>query len=334
MEIDLKHPFAREYFKPFLLAEEIGSKGLEELSKARVAIVGLSGPGAYIAPLLVLSSVGELIIIDEGLVEVSDLSRQSLYDVRDVGLFKAEAAYRRLRRYSVLTKIRPYSVILNENNIDSILRKADLIVNTSDSPLIRRLINRYCIKTRTPCILVNTAGFTGILTFVEPPNTPCFECNRIEELINVFLKEGETLNFTASLVASMGATEVIKHLVGSELASAGRLIKVDVGRFSVEEVPLKRDPACTACSRPSPEYVIVGPVLKARGRVFYASEKPIDINEVSRSLPEEYILLRVGNMGLLCQYEDVKVGISRMGTIVAFSDDERVLMKVVNDVMR
>lgn len=141
--------------------EEIGIKGQEKLSKARVAIVGIGGLGCSIAQGLVSLGIGNITLIDDDVISVSNLARQILYQEKEVGFFKCEIASTRLRKRNSDIKIIAICKRLTQSNTSSILATQDVIIDGTDNIAARIAIDSYCAKSNIPFIYAGVQKFSG-----------------------------------------------------------------------------------------------------------------------------------------------------------------------------
>ena len=207
----------------------LGKEGQEKLRSTTVAVVGLGGLGSIITYYLAAAGVGRLIVIDDGLVELSNLNRQILYTTSDIGLPKAYIAAARL----------------TEENVDRLLGDADILVDALDNWETRHILNRYAVGSGKPLIHGAVQGFYAQVTTVIPGKGPCLAC---------FLPEPPKprgvipiIGAVVGIVASFQASEVIKLATGLGEPLVGRLLVIDAYKGATDTVELKRNPNCPVC---------------------------------------------------------------------------------------
>lgn len=140
--------------------------------KPVVAVVGLGGTGSAVADILARQGTANLRLIDGDIVDVSNLHRQILYTEEDVMEKKTAAAQRRLRECSGVY-VRQVPQMLSHDNLS--LLHADLVLDCSDHPQVRQLINSYCLRRRIPWVFSAVAGTYGMVKLIRP-GTPCLSC--------------------------------------------------------------------------------------------------------------------------------------------------------------
>lgn len=200
----------QEKFKPLEKSSMI-------LKEKRVAIVGLGGLGSHLAEYAMRMGLENLILIDDDIVEESNLSRQTIYTDEDSLNFNKKV----VALGNFLTKINPNSKIsvidqrLENSNIDEILNGVDIVLDGTDNLRTRYLMNEYCFKHGIPWIYGSATASTGTVINFIPGKTPCFKCvfGEIEEYDASCDKDGVILPIL-TMTASFQMTECFKILLG------------------------------------------------------------------------------------------------------------------------
>jgi adenylyltransferase/sulfurtransferase len=156
----------------------IGEDGQEKLLNARVALVGCGADGSLIADRLVRAGVGQLTIIDQDFLELNNLQRQFLYDEGDcrASLPKAVAAQRRLRSINSEVAVTGVVTDLNAANAEELLAGADLVMDGTDNPGARYIINDVCVKHDIPWVYCGVVASHGTVMTIVPHQTACLRC--------------------------------------------------------------------------------------------------------------------------------------------------------------
>ena len=162
-------------FSRQIILKNIGALGQKKIIKSKVLIIGMGGLGCSVAEFLTRAGVGNLGIIDFDNVDITNIHRQSLYDVKDIKKSKVIVAKKKLRKINSNTKFNCYKVKLNEGNIKNIISKYDYIIDGSDNFKTKFLVNDYCKKTKKFLVVGAISKFDGhIFTFnFKNKNTPC-----------------------------------------------------------------------------------------------------------------------------------------------------------------
>ena len=137
-----------ERFSRQLILKNIGPKGQKKILSSKVLIVGIGGLGCPAAENLVRAGIGTIGLIDNDIVNLSNIHRQSLFNSKDVKKFKVNVAAKKLKEINPLTKIKTYKSRLNEKNINNIIKGYELIIDGSDNFKTKFLINDYCVKLK------------------------------------------------------------------------------------------------------------------------------------------------------------------------------------------
>ena len=135
-----------ERFSRQLVLKNIGAKGKKKILSSKVLIVGVGGLGCPAAENLVRAGVGIVGLIDNDVVNLSNIHRQSLFSSKDIKKYKVIVAAKKLKEINPQTKIKTYKLRLNEKNIKNIIKDYELIIDGSDNFKTKFLINDYCIK--------------------------------------------------------------------------------------------------------------------------------------------------------------------------------------------
>ena len=135
-----------ERFSRQLVLKNIGAKGQKKILSSKILIVGIGGLGCPAAENLVRAGIGTIGLIDDDIVNLSNIHRQSLFNSKDVKKPKVSVAAKKLKEINPLTKIKSHKLRLNQNNIEKIIKNYELIIDGSDNFKTKFLINDYCIK--------------------------------------------------------------------------------------------------------------------------------------------------------------------------------------------
>jgi len=229
-----------------LLIPEVGLAGQERLLQARVLVVGAGGLGSPVLQYLAAAGVGTLGIVDDDVVDVTNLQRQVIYGEADVGLPKVSVAARRVRELNAGIACRIVPERLSAANARSLVRGFDVVVDATDTFGARYLINDACRLEAKPDVYGSIFRFEGqISTFV--PGGPCYRCLFPEpppEGSVPSCAEGGVLGVLAGMVGTWQANEVLKLVLGIGAPLRGRLALVDALEARVREIAFDTDPAC------------------------------------------------------------------------------------------
>lgn len=240
------------YFKQALLSE-IGEEGQKKLSASTAVVAGCGGLGTVIANGIVRAGVGTVRIVDRDFIELDNLARQILFDEEDIcrGLPKAIAAAEKLRLINSTVSIEPVVSDMVPENIESIIRGADIVIDGTDNFETRFLINDACVKRNIPWIYGGVIATCGMSYTIIPGRTPCFQCLQEEmpgpgksptcDTVGV-------LGTAVSVIAAIQVTESLKVLMGNRDVLLGKLVYVDVWNGQWELLDIKKgEKPCPVC---------------------------------------------------------------------------------------
>jgi adenylyltransferase/sulfurtransferase len=218
-----------------LVLQDFGVEKQLKLRNASVLVVGAGGLGCPVSLYLAAAGVGKIGIVDSDTLEISNLQRQILYTVQDVGKKKAQAAVERLRMLNPLIELREYSLRLTADNALNILREYDVIVDGTDNFPARYLINDACVLLAKPFVYASILQYEGqAAVFNLRKNGGAFSCNYRDlfpeppppEMIPNCEQAG-VLGVLPGLLGCIQANEAIKIITGIGEPLADRLLILD-----------------------------------------------------------------------------------------------------------
>lgn len=305
-----------------LLLPEVGPAGQRRIRAARVLCLGAGGLGSPAALYLAAAGVGTLGLVDFDRVDLSNLQRQILYGVDDVGQKKAVAAGARIRGANPGVQIVAHECRLTGENAAEIIRGYDLVIDGSDNFPTRYLSNDVCVFERKPNIHGSVFRFEGQASVFAPHlGGPCYRCLFPEPPppgAAPSCAEAGVLGILPGVIGLIQATEALKLILGLGETLAGRLLHFDALKMKFREFQLRRDPECPVCgdhptiSAPIDyEEFCQGPVEKD----WFAAEEEIpsmSVRELKRKLddgatltlldvrePDEYEIARIAGSLLI-----------------------------------
>ena len=243
-------PDDRQRYSRHLLIPEVGEKGQQKLLASKVLLIGAGGLGSPAALYLAAAGIGTLGIVDNDVVDVTNLQRQILHTQDWVGKSKVESAYERLHALNPSIKINKYEMHLNSENVVDLFKQYDLVLDGCDNFSTRYLVNDACVMLDIPNVHGSIYRFEGQATLFHPHHGPCYRCLYPEPTppdMAPSCAEAGVLGVLPGMVGVIQATEAVKHLLGEGRTLNGRLLKYDALEMSFKEYKLRRDPACPVC---------------------------------------------------------------------------------------
>jgi adenylyltransferase/sulfurtransferase len=223
---------------------DIGEDGQQKLAEASVLVVGCGGLGAPVLLYLTAAGVGNIGLCDGDKVSLSNLNRQVLFSMDDIGLPKASTAEKRLLALNPCLVTTAYDVFIDDAISEDIISKYDIIVDCLDNFETRFIINDACIRAQKPLVHAGVGEYYGQLMTIVPGKGPCLRClfpNGIEKVSQK--KVTGVIGPTPGVVGSMQALEVIKYLLDLKLCDDGLMI-YDGLNLRVDKVEIKPPADC------------------------------------------------------------------------------------------
>ncbi|HLY36065.1 MAG TPA: molybdopterin-synthase adenylyltransferase MoeB [Candidatus Limnocylindria bacterium] len=249
-----------------LLIPEIGQKGQRRLLDAKVLIIGAGGLGSPAALYLAASGIGTIGLVDDDVVDESNLQRQVLHTADRVGVPKTESARMTLNALNPQTTIVEHRERLSGDNVERLIARYDVIVDGTDNFDTRYVLNDAAVKLRKPVVHGSIYRWDGQVTSFVPFAGPCYRCmyptQPPEELAPSCAVAG-VLGVLPGIVGLLQADEVFKLLLGVGETLAGRLLMFDAMTTTFDEVKVWRDPECPACGEHSPYLEAAAPAAQA-----------------------------------------------------------------------
>ncbi len=234
-----------------LLIPEVGAEGQAKLLDSKVLFIGAGGLGSPGLLYLAAAGVGTLGIVDFDTVDLSNLQRQIVHTTDRVGVKKTESATEAIRALNPDVKVVAHEEMLSDENVERLITGYDVIVDGTDTFETRYTLNDAAVRAGITVIHASVFRFEGQLTVFQPGAGPCYRClyptPPPAELAPGCAVAG-VLGVVPGTMGLLQATETLKVLLGIGEPLVGRLLIYDALDASFQELTLRRDPACPACS--------------------------------------------------------------------------------------
>src|ERR1700742_3415379 len=241
----------RERYSRHLLVPEIGLEGQTKLLNAKVLLLGAGGLGSPTALYLAAAGVGTLGIVDDDVVDVSNLQRQVIHTTDRIGVPKVDSAEQSITAINPDVEVVKYKTRLDASNIMEIIQGYDVIVDGVDNFPTRYLLNDATVRLGIPVVSASILGFDGQLSVFKPHDGPCYRClypvPPPAELAPSCGANG-VLGVLPGTMGLLQATEVVKLVVGAGEPLVGRLLLYEALGATFTELKVRRDPECPICS--------------------------------------------------------------------------------------
>jgi len=245
---------ARERYSRHLLMPEVGEKGQIKLLDSKVLLIGAGGLGSPSAYYLGAAGVGTLGIVDDDLVDRSNLQRQILHTEDRIGSPKVSSARRAIQALNPSIKVVEYQTRLDSSNVEEIFDGYDVVVDGTDNFATRYLVNDACVKLGIPNVHGAVYRFEGQVTVFWPAwekrRGPCYRCLYPEppppEMAPSCAEAG-VLGILPGVIGLLQAVETIKILLGIGEPLVGKLLYYDALQSRFTELKQQHDPKCGYC---------------------------------------------------------------------------------------
>ena len=238
-----------EKYSRQIILKNIGILGQKKILNSKVLIIGMGGLGCPVAEFLTRSGIGVLGIVDNDLVSISNIHRQSLYDQKDLNKSKVKIAQKKLKNINPKTKVSTYNFRLDKKNFIKIIKNYDYIVDGTDNFESKFLINDISLKYKKFLVTGAISKFDGhIFSFnFKNKKDPCLRCFYQEEIItdDVLNCEYEgILGTVAGIIGTMQANEILKSILNIGQNLNGFILITDLLNLNFRKVRIKKKKKC------------------------------------------------------------------------------------------
>ena len=240
-----------------------GAEAQRNLAAGRALIVGAGGLGSWAAELLCRAGAGFLRIVDDDVVDPTNLHRQAMYDRLDAEAArpKVAAAARRLGEFNDACTVDAVPARADRTNMDELARDVDVVVDGTDNFRTRFLINDYCVREGKPWVFAGVIGAEAQVATIIPGKTACLRCLLDEPpppCGEPTCSQVGVLGMAVAAVAAVEAMEAAKILAGRTEAISPSLLKLDLWANTLHQLPLaepRLSPPCPCCVEREFEYL-------------------------------------------------------------------------------
>ncbi len=236
----------------YMLSDNL--KTVRKIKNKKILILGIGGIGSIVAELLVRAGFENITIVDDDKVEISNLIRQSAYYSKDIGKLKIDALSKRIKKINGNCNIVTLNKkITSKNDIYKSIKNTDFVICTLDKPIriIRRLINKICIKEKKPVLFLGFSEHVGMIgPFVIPYKTACLECiNHATEEKNIGnVKTAPSFGPLCNLIASIATSEIINYFINyKEDNLRGYTMMFNMCDYSTKKIRWQKQKKCRIC---------------------------------------------------------------------------------------
>jgi adenylyltransferase/sulfurtransferase len=237
-----------ERYARHIVLPRVGGVGQRKLKAANIAVIGAGGIGSAVIPALAGAGVGRLTIIDDDVVDLSNLHRQPLFRERDAGYSKADLALQFVQRLNHFAKATPVQQRIGPDNAGELLQGHDLVIDGSDNFATRLAVSDACVKLDTPLISAAAVQFQGQVGLFR--SKPCYRCFVGDAFDSDNCDNCAELGVLGALTATVGsfaALLAINTIVGIGQDTAGKVQLFDGEKLEWRTITIPPDSGCRAC---------------------------------------------------------------------------------------
>ena len=247
LDADASERYARQ-----LRLAQVGEAGQAKLRNAKIVLLGAGGLGSPAALYLAAAGVGQLTLIDDDVVERSNLHRQIMHADARVGMKKTESARTALQALNPRVRIVAHDERLQANNVERLLAGHDVLIDGADNFAARYLLTAASLRLKLPMVNGAVERFSGQVSVFDPrrDDSPCYRCLFPEPLSGADApncSEAGVLGVLPGIIGLLQATEALKLILGFGDGLVGRLLCFDALDMRFSELQLARDPRCPGC---------------------------------------------------------------------------------------
>lgn len=234
-----------------IVLREVGGAGQAKLKAATVAIVGAGGIGSPAIQYLAAAGIGQLILIDDDTVDLSNLQRQTLFGDVDIGAPKVAAAALAASRINPHVTVELRAERLTTNNAADLIAGADVVLDGTDSFATRLAVGDAAHAARIPLVSSAVGQFEGQLGVFRgwEADKPCYRCfvGDAADAAGDSCADLGVLGAMTGVMGSLAALEAMRAIIGFGDDSAGKLLLIDALSFRFRTITLPKDPGCAGC---------------------------------------------------------------------------------------
>ena len=252
--VDRREPLTHDEIARYsrhLIIPDVGIEGQERLKAAKVLLVGTGGLGSPLALYLAAAGVGTIGLVDDDVVDASNLQRQIIHGTSDIDTHKVDSAKASILEINPGVEVVEHRTYLTSENALDILKDYDVVIDGTDNFPTRYLVNDACVLLKKPNVYGSIFRFEGQASVFAPHlGGPCYRCLYPEPPPPGMVPscaEGGVLGVLPGIIGCIQTTEILKLALGKGTSMVGRLLLFNALDMKFRELKLRRDPACPIC---------------------------------------------------------------------------------------
>ena len=233
-----------------IMLPQVDIDGQQRLLDSSIIIFGIGGLGSPVALYLAACGVGEIVIVDDDSVELTNLQRQIIHSSTRIGQLKVNSAADAMNALNPEINVSAIAERISGDKLKHSIQRADIVIDATDNLASRLEINQHCYSTRTPLVSASAIRWEGQLAVFDScrQDSPCYQClyGSMGE-VGQSCSENGVMGPVVGMLGCMQANEAVKLLTGAGTSLIGRVLMLDALNMEWQYIRLKRDPACSVC---------------------------------------------------------------------------------------
>lgn len=240
--------FNNERYNRNILVKEIGEDGQKTLLNSKVLIAGAGGLGSTVIANLASVGIGNLGIVDNDKLELSNLNRQYIHKFDNIGKNKVKSAKEWIKSFNTDINVEIYEIRLDENNYKDIINSYDLIIDCFDSYKSKFLLNKIAVENNKTLIHGGVTEFYGQAIVIIPNKTACLNCLIPDINSDAYVIKG-VISPAVSTIASIQSMEAVKILLAIGEPLTNQLLTYDGLKIEFKKINIQKNPNCPLCNQ-------------------------------------------------------------------------------------
>lgn len=236
----------KERYSRNILVEKIGESGQKKLFESKILVAGAGGLGSTVLANLASLGVGKIGVVDNDILELSNLNRQYIHKFKNLKMPKVASAKEWIEDFNPEINVQTYQIQLDENNYKEIIEGYDLIIDCFDSYKSKFLLNEIAIKSKKTLIHGGVTEFFGQVTTIVPDETACLACIFPDYDVNSYIARG-VISPSVTTIASIQSLEAVKILLGFGETLKNRILVFDGLKMKFKKLKISKNPNCKIC---------------------------------------------------------------------------------------
>lgn len=234
-----------------ILLDEIGIEGQDKLLQSHVLIIGVGGLGSACAPYIAAAGVGKITIVDDDLVDLTNLQRQIIHQTTSVGEAKVLSAQKFLKQINPAIEVVAIQKRVDSSLLSELVKNVDLIIDCTDNYKTRHAINRACVEAKKPLVFGAAIRFDGQLTVFDSTkvNSPCYACifPEDQEFEEVRCSTMGVFSPLVGIIGAMQASQALQVITNCGTPLIGQLALWDGKKSEMTQIKVNRKSDCAVC---------------------------------------------------------------------------------------